>query len=207
MSVLSGVEFKGKFDHKFYKVLANDLIHHGFKYQIGINVDLVKFNPTGTCRSGGLYFTDIKNILRFTGYGNKIGCIEILDDSMIYVENQKFKADKLVLSEIIDDEKVILKLLKVSRENQCPWNQNTCASAALNGHLEVLRWARKNGCPWDENTCAYAALNGHLKVLRWAREYGCPWNEDSCSFAAENGHLDVLQWASENGCECHGEYH
>src|ERR1700688_2361817 len=42
--------------------------------------------------------------------------------------------------------------------------------------FNILKWARENGCPWDEVTCAYAALNGHLDILKWARENECPWN-------------------------------
>jgi hypothetical protein len=38
------------------------------------------------------------------------------------------------------------------------------------GHLEILKWARENGCPWNELTCASAARGGHLTVLKWARE-------------------------------------
>jgi len=34
-----------------------------------------------------------------------------------------------------------------------------------------LIWARENGCPWNEETCAYAAINGHLDLLIWAREW------------------------------------
>jgi len=30
----------------------------------------------------------------------------------------------------------------------------------------VLQWARANGCPWDEDTCTSAAQGGHLEVLQ-----------------------------------------
>ena len=55
-----------------------------------------------------------------------------------------------------------------------------------------------NKCPWDSNTCAYAAMNGHFDVLRWARDYDCPWDVDTCTFAAMNGHLEVIKWLHEN---------
>ena len=71
-----------------------------------------------------------------------------------------------------------LEMLKWARENDCPWDKQTCADAAMGGHLEVLKWARENGCPWDERTCAFAAEGGHLEMLKWARENDCPWNED-----------------------------
>ena len=72
--------------------------------------------------------------------------------------------------------------------------------AAAKGQLEVLKWLRANGCPWDEQTCASAAQAGHLEVLQWARANGCPWDKYTCSEAAENGHLEVLQWAHANEC-------
>ena len=72
--------------------------------------------------------------------------------------------------------------------------------AAEGGHLEVLKWARENDCPWDEWTCACAARGGHLEVLKWARANDCPWDEETCACAAKGGHLEVLKWARENDC-------
>jgi hypothetical protein len=94
--------------------------------------------------------------------------------------------------------------LKEFRENNTPWDERTCFSAAHGGHLEVLQWAHANGCPWNDcplnmGTCAGAALGGHLEVLQWAHANGCPWNEETCSWAAWGGHFEVLQWARANG--------
>ena len=47
-----------------------------------------------------------------------------------------------------------------------------CAELARAGDLEGLKQARGNGCPWNEDTCALAAHNGHLEVLQWARQNG-----------------------------------
>ena len=44
MTVLSGLEFKVKYGTEFYKVLADDLKHHDFTYQVGLNIDHNKFN-------------------------------------------------------------------------------------------------------------------------------------------------------------------
>ena len=93
-----------------------------------------------------------------------------------------------------------LEKLKLLRENNAPWNGQTCAGAALGGHLEVLQWLRANSCPWDEETCAQAALGGHLEVLQWAHANGCPWDASTCYGAAWGGHLEVLQWAHANDC-------
>jgi hypothetical protein len=88
-----------------------------------------------------------------------------------------------------------LDILKWARENNCPWNKDTCSEAALFGHLEVLKWIRKNGCPWDTDTCSSAARRGHSEILKWARENGCPWNEETCTVAAKTGHFEALRAA------------
>jgi hypothetical protein len=38
----------------------------------------------------------------------------------------------------------------------------------------VLQWLRANDAPWDEWTCSSAALGGHLEVLQWLCANGCP---------------------------------
>jgi hypothetical protein len=45
--------------------------------------------------------------------------------------------------------------------------------------LDVLKYAHENGCPWNEETCSSAASNGHLDVLKYAHEHGCPWDEET----------------------------
>jgi hypothetical protein len=43
----------------------------------------------------------------------------------------------------------------------------------LDGHiLDVFEWASNNGCPWNNNLCADAARNGHLDVSQWAFSNG-----------------------------------
>ena len=88
-NVLSGLTFKEKYGTIFYKIVRSDLIHHGFKYQLGLNVDTKQFNPSGSCESGGLYFTNINNLLDFCYCGQHIALIEIPDDSQIYIDDDK----------------------------------------------------------------------------------------------------------------------
>ena len=121
-----------------------------------------------------------------------------------------------------------LEVLQWARANGAPWDEMTCANAALGGHLggaavgarerllpgtrELAPMPRKaatwrccsgrarTAAPWDEGTCADAAGGGHLEVLQWARANGAPWDEWTCAYAARGGHLEVLQWARANGC-------
>ena len=90
------------------------------------------------------------------------------------------------------------------------WDDETCTTAAANGHLEALQWARAHGRPWGYTTSAAAATGGHLEVLQWARaqdppcpwELHCSWDENVCNRAAANGHIEVLHWARWNRCRC-----
>jgi hypothetical protein len=62
--------------------------------------------------------------------------------------------------------------------------------------LDVLKWAREYDCPWNEETCESAALVGNLEVLKWAVERGCVWDANECArLAAEVGHWEVAHWA------------
>src|SRR5438309_1502320 len=73
--ILTGKEFNELFPHvQLRKKIKDDMIMHQFKYQIGLNVDTIPFNPTDECKPGGLYFTDDKHIDYFSDgdYGKNI---------------------------------------------------------------------------------------------------------------------------------------
>ena len=75
-----------------------------------------------------------------------------------------------------------------------------CTLAAEAGQHEILKWLRENDFPWDLETCRYAAAGGHLEVLQWAHANGAPWDEETCMETERNGHYDMLEWAQANGC-------
>jgi len=79
-----------------------------------------------------------------------------------------------------------------------------CTCAAKIGCLPVLQWARDNNFPWNADTCADAAEGWHLETLKWAHDNGCKWDEDTCANAANNGNLETLKWAHDNGCPLWG---
>ena len=97
-------------------------------------------------------------------------------------------------------ERGYLKCLKYARENGCPLDVVTCASAAKEGHLDCLKYAHENGCPWDKSTCTSAASGGYIYCLKYAHENGCLWDETTCNEAANKGHLECLKYVHENGC-------
>ena len=83
----------------YYKILNSKWNHHEFQYKLGLNIDTIPFNPTGSCQSGGLYYTDEKHIVKFFEYGCDIAEVEIPEDANVYKDprEDKWKADKLII--------------------------------------------------------------------------------------------------------------
>ena len=73
-----------------------------------------------------------------------------------------------------------------------------CMRAARIMGSGCLKFAREHVAPWDEWTCAFAAMNGNLDCLKYAHEHGCPWNEETCACAAYTGHLGCLKYAQDH---------
>jgi len=102
--LLSGKDFNEFYgDITIVKLTKDDEIHNNLKFKTGVNVDVLPFSPFGQCSSGGLYFTDIMKMPMWMSYGDKtmkwIRYVSIPDDAYVYIEKDKFKCDKFVLSE------------------------------------------------------------------------------------------------------------
>jgi hypothetical protein len=86
---------------EFYKILSKDEKHYDLQYKTGLNIDIVPFDPSGDCRSGGIYFSR-EDIFAFLDYGPWIRKVTIPEDARVY-ENpgqpKKWKADRVILGE------------------------------------------------------------------------------------------------------------
>jgi hypothetical protein len=95
---ISGEELNRLHNHlPFYKFIRQDKTHHGFEYRKGMNVDTVAFHPTSTCSAGGLYFTTAQYVHLFFGYGKYLCEVHIPPDARCYIEENKIKADRLIV--------------------------------------------------------------------------------------------------------------
>jgi hypothetical protein len=92
-----------------------------------------------------------------------------------------------------------LELLKwIREEKKCDWNKFTIETAAEQGNLEMIKYCVANQCPMDEEACARAALDGHLECLKYLHEeVKAPWGWRAAPMAAENGHLHILEYLVE----------
>jgi hypothetical protein len=108
------------------KVLNDKETLRGFRFNEGLNIDTNEFNPNGKCEKGGLYFTDCRYLIEFyENYGKIIRLIEIPNDARVYIENKKYKADKIILNEkftiieefyknYVNSKEIYLKIVKTN---------------------------------------------------------------------------------------------
>jgi hypothetical protein len=89
-------------NNKFYKVLPESMVSdkNYFKYKPGLNAVTV-FKAEGECYGYGLYFADYMNIHNFLHYGGLIAIVTVPDDAFVYTEMGKFKANKIILTNIV----------------------------------------------------------------------------------------------------------
>lgn len=99
--MLLGREFNEMYSSTtFYKLTRESECHNGFQYRTGVNVDTVPFNPLLICRAG-LFFTDLHCIPMWIEDHVYIREVIIMEDSVVCVSQNKFKADKFILKEKI----------------------------------------------------------------------------------------------------------
>jgi hypothetical protein len=149
-SVLSGTDFKKTFSGPFYKFLYNDFTHNNFTYNVGLNIDIKEFNPTGECQKGGLYFCEVdKCFIYYSSYGSYLAQIDVPADAKVYIEQDKFKADRLIICSITHFDNVssdfwigllkydglALRFIKEQTEELC--------KLAIHQNSEALRYVKK----------------------------------------------------------------
>ena len=88
---------------KGFKLIKDDMTHHGFKYQLGLNVDTNEFNTYPECCKGGLYFIpEEKYVYDFyisRLYGTTVYDVTVPDDALLFKESiEKWKANKIIIS-------------------------------------------------------------------------------------------------------------
>lgn len=80
---------------RLWKILNSNMIHYNYKYHVGLNVLKETFNPSGDCKSGGLYVTWCP--WRYLSYGAQIAEVKLPLDAQVWASDDKLKTDKLIL--------------------------------------------------------------------------------------------------------------
>jgi hypothetical protein len=104
MTFLTGAEFNLKFKGiEFVKLTSESEVHNGFQFRTGLNVDIIPFDPSGSCKIGGLYFCRKTDLHLWTKYRSirmvHVREVIIPDDAQVYDEINKLKCDKFILGQ------------------------------------------------------------------------------------------------------------
>ena len=174
---------------RLYKLLGDRLINNGFVYKEGVNIDHVTFNPSGSCQPGGLYFFDEIQLIDWKKYFSinipqSIGEVELLDDSKVYLEDGKQKADKFVL-------KNIKPWFGCNISNYINFENEEICKAAVHQDGHVLWWVPEKYR--TEDLCK-AAVQTYGPALEWVpQEY---LTEELCKAAVQQDGK-ALEWVPD----------
>jgi hypothetical protein len=153
---------------RYVKILDATMVHHGFIYVEGKNVDLIKFNPTGTCKAGGLYFCEFDKFPIYIGYGTLIA--DVVPEGDVYAEEDKFKAPILHLSNI----RKITDLLN--------WNDEKFCMSAVRQNGYALQYVKEQ----TEQICLAA-----VKQYGYALVFVKNQTEDICLAAVRHNGIQL----------------
>ncbi|GFH53374.1 hypothetical protein CTEN210_09850 [Chaetoceros tenuissimus] len=76
-----------------------------------------------------------------------------------------------------------LKMIKLLRRFEIPMNEQVCAEAAGNAHIEALKWLRSIACPWDDDTFYCALQSCDVPTIQYCIDNSCPVNDDDSLYA------------------------
>lgn len=102
MFPLDGKIFNKKYRRtKLVKLTNMYEFHNGFQFKTGLNVDVHPLQEDYT--KGGIFFTEIRKKRKWAHYGGQcmyyIRPVTIPDDASVFIYDNMFKADKLILGE------------------------------------------------------------------------------------------------------------
>jgi len=195
----------------YYKILKKDMLHYDMQYKEGLNVDIKPFDSSPCC-GGGLFFSDVKNILGFCSYGDLIAEVTVPEGEMVISVGNKYKANKINLSNIRNlwDVEVFKELVKQGLDIHAD-NDLALLLVAGNGFLDVVKYLVEQGAyihADNEYPLQRAACNGHLNVVKYLIEQGADIhadNELALRWAAENGRLKIVKYLVDQGANIHAD--
>lgn len=94
---------------KFYRFLPNNLTHHGYKFKLGVNNDIVIDQEGYSCSTGALFFYEeskCRIFLRYYDRSCKLAIVKIPDNARVFVEENRFMADTFDIEDILDFDKI-----------------------------------------------------------------------------------------------------
>jgi ankyrin repeat protein len=188
----------------YLKILNIQENHNNLQYKTGLIEDCIPFNndPTLSCCSGGIYFSDEKYICEFLNYGIYIREVQIPDDAQMLKDpgGNKWRASKVILGERkeLTDINTWKWLISVNADIHAD-NDYALRLASENGHLEVVKLLLEHNANIHSNNddaLRSASVNGHLEVVKLLLEHNADIHADNdyaLRLASSKGHLEVVK--------------
>jgi len=173
---------------KFYKFTNKQENHNGLQYHDGLNIDLLSFNPSGDCESGGIYFAR-EDILFFCDFWLR----EVIPIEEIYEnpgEPKKWKAHQVVLGK---RRKFDCKLCQELLEEGAKPTIDALEQASADGHLDIVKLLLKIGVEPTNYALAWASSNNHLEIVKLLLKIGVKPTNLALAWASRNGHLEIVK--------------
>jgi hypothetical protein len=203
----------------FHKITNETENHNKFQYKDGLNVLIESFNsnPIDTCCAGGLYFTDVKNILKFVHYGCYLREIILpLSDPDFQIikdpEGDKWRANKIIFGKkykLLELETIIM--LEKNGADLHIASESLLKYAAKHGQLEIIKYLverKANIHSENEYLLRWASLCGHLDTVKYLVEQGADVHADhdrALEWASQNGHFEIVKYLVEKKADVHTE--
>jgi hypothetical protein len=187
---------------QYYKITNHEEKHNDLHYKDGLNVDILPFDPSGSCKSGGIYFSS-KDILAFLNYGPWIREVSLPEGQTLYTNPGtpvRYKAHKIILGSRREITLDVIKELVEEGADPTTDNNYPIGWMASKGNLEIVKYLMSVGCDPtvnDNHTIKFAAYNGHLETVKYLVSVGCDPTADNnfaLRWAAVEGHLDVVAY-------------
>ena len=200
MSLLTPQEKSKLKKKKLYKILNDKENHNYFQYHEGLNVDTQPFNPKGSCEPGGLYFSDVEQILEFLDYGPYIREVTIPARVPVYQDpdGNKYKAHQIILGSRREWKDCIIDLINEGA-NIHAYDDFALRYASSNGHVDLVKILLEHGADVhadNDSALRNASGGGHVEVVKILLEHGADVhasNDSALKYASENGHIEVVK--------------
>src|SRR5438045_5574434 len=126
----------------YFKIIGNN--NGNYPYRVGLNTlkhNGETFDTTEKCTPGGLYYCEAKYILEYLEYGDKLCRVTIPENAQGVKVDNKFKADRIIIEEILPLSNVNTWIYLVEHGAEIHTGHDRALRwAARNGHLEVVKY-------------------------------------------------------------------
>jgi hypothetical protein len=157
---------------KYYKIFEEEEKHHGLQYHDGFVEDTIPWDPSGSCKPGGIHFAS-KDIFAFLWIGPWLREVTIPEDTPVLIETtvgfETFKAPRVILGPREEITSETIKRLIKEGANVNAGNGMALWQAVFKNDLPMVRYLIESGA--NVNVCegdvlCVAVYRNHISIVK-----------------------------------------